>query len=184
MVHLLVRTFFPFVWNPKVEDSSILGCYALLGTRGSVCLTTQMKILRYLETSVIIYQSIRRYKDYCSTSPLWESHLAARKFIALCTTADTDRQLQFRSQLYTLLLSKLTENVYNRSLRYRILFHLCGPVMDGKGSFTPSITLFVEFDIAELTCVQCRTLFDSTNSSKIRCVFFYVLLTVHLDTSV
>jgi len=43
--------------------------------------------------------------------------------------------------------------------------------MDGKGSFTPSITLFVEFGIAELTCVQCRTLFESLNSSEIRCVF-------------
>ena len=33
----------------------------------------------------------------------------------------------------------------------------------GKGHLPDSITLFVEFDIAELTCVQSRSLFDSLN---------------------
>jgi hypothetical protein len=154
---LLVRHSWKCLIDPEDEGSP-----TLRNVGNYLPVDTALHFRRLLFSITAVRKSSRRPKVYCVVHNSWHGPLPSVQVTFLHPVSLT---------AILLLLSKLTDKVYNRSLRYRILFRLYGPVIDGKGSFTLSITLYVEFDIAELTCVLRHTLFDSLNSSKIMCVF-------------
>jgi hypothetical protein len=126
-----VRHLWKCVLDPENEDSS-----TLRNVGNYLPVDTALHFWRLLFSITAVIESSRRPKVYClvhnsSHRPLPSLQVTSLHPVPLISIL--------------LLLSKLTDEVYNRSLRYRILFHLYGPIMDGKGLFTLSITLFVEF---------------------------------------